>query len=83
VEHVLGNFYRIRRERDFVGRCAAADLNAIRFAGGALEIANQEGDEVGGHPGRGEELSVCLPAVGPGVSDSMGLLEMAVSPCRR
>jgi hypothetical protein len=25
-------------------------------------------------------LSVCLPAAGPGVSLSMGLLEMAVSP---
>ena len=45
-----------------------------------MEVANQKRHEISGHFGGSGEVSVCLPGMGPGVSVSMGLLEMAVSP---
>ncbi len=54
VEHVLGDIDAVGREGDLVGRGADADGHAVGFAGGALEVADQEGDEVSGHFGGGE-----------------------------
>ena len=66
VEHVLGDIEAVGGEGDLVGRGAGADGHAVGFAGGALEVADQEGDEVGGHFGRGEELEGVLAGAGAG-----------------
>jgi hypothetical protein len=55
--------------------------HAVLTRRGALEVADQEGDQVGGHFGRGEELEGVLAFAGAGrVTDAMGPFEMAVSP---
>ena len=56
VEHVFGDIEAVGGEGDFVGRGAGADGYAVGFAGGALEVADQEGDEVSGHFGGGERI---------------------------
>ncbi len=56
MEHVFGDIEGIGREGDLVGSGADADGHAVGFARGALKVADQEGDEVGGHLGGGEEL---------------------------
>ncbi len=65
VQGVFGDIERVGRERDFVGRGADAQFDAVLLAAGALEVAHQESDEIGGHLGRGAKATVCLPAAGP------------------
>ena len=79
VEHVLGDIDAVGREGDLVGSGADADGHAVLLAGGALEVADQKGDQIGGHLGRGEKFEGVLAGAGAGRVGPMGLLEMAVS----
>ncbi len=66
VQHVLGDIDAVRGESNLVGRGADADSHAILFACGALEVADQEGDEIGGHFGCGGEMEGVLACGGAG-----------------
>ncbi len=81
VQRKFGDVERKGRERNLVGRGADANVHAVLLAAGALEVAHQERDEIGGHFGRGAKDQACAcPAPGPGVSVAIGVFEMAVSP---
>ena len=72
VQHVFGDIYAVRRERDFVGRGAGAYGHAVGFARGALEIADQEGHQVGGHFRRGGKFERVLAGCrAGGVADDL------------
>ena len=64
VEHVLGDIDAVGGEGDLVGSGAGADGYAVLFAGGALEVADQEGHEISGHLRGGEELEGVLVCAG-------------------
>ena len=66
MEHVLGDADAIGGERDLVGGAADADGDAILLTGAALEVADEEGEQIGGHLGSGVELQgvLCVSRAG-------------------
>ncbi len=66
VQHILGDIDAVGGEGDLVGRGAGANGDAVLLAGGALEVADEEGHEIGGHFGSGEELEGVLAGAGAG-----------------
>ena len=80
---VQGEFCDVEREgreRNLVGCGANAQVHAVLLAAGALEVAHQEGDEIGGHFGSGAEDQCVLARGRARRVDAMALLEIAVSP---
>ncbi len=81
-EDVLGSFEGGAGEGDLVGGGAGADGDAVGGALGALEVADEKGDEVGGHlrrAGEGEGV-LRLPVIrAAGLSETWLVLEMTVS----
>jgi hypothetical protein len=62
------------------GGAADAEGDAAGFVAQALEVADGECDEVRRHRGVVAKRTVCLPADGPGVSESCAPLEIAMWP---
>ena len=60
-------------ELDLVGRGAGADGDAVAAAFGALEVADEEGHEIGGHLRRGGELDGVLVGGAGRVGDDVGV----------
>ena len=66
VQYIFGNFDAIRSERNLVGRGAYADGDAVLAAAGALEVADQEREQIRTHFGSGPEVECMLVRAGTG-----------------
>jgi len=65
VQDIFRDVNTVGREFHFVRRGAAANLHTVRFALGALEVADKKGHQVGGHLGGGEKLQRVFSFDGP------------------
>ena len=64
MQNVLGDIHGVGRECNLVRRGADANSHTILFARCALEVAHQEGHEVGGHLWCSSEFERVFPGRG-------------------